>query len=289
MRESLRSRCGLGALAGVYKGERGCSAHSANRKLTRRHSQALRLVGAAGDLDAGDLDAGDLAGGASAFGADVLCALAGSEAVYPLVALSHFVSAAAPLAAAAVAVAVAAMGEGALCHALQPMATRRQAEAEAEAVASLCRRASTHTHTHTHTHLGVALALLSLCLQSLCHRSATSLCPRPPQARTGAVGARGAARCGAPPRGRLARRGDTLGGGALRGGAAQPDRPRRPRRRRHRRLRCEWRQPGGTRARQPGDHLWRHLAAWCGGPRETARTLVGGARPPPLLLLYFSL
>ena len=146
MRESLRSRCGWGALEGVYKGERGCSAHSANRKLTRRHSQALRLVGAAGDLDAGDL-----AGGASAFGADVLCALAGSEAVYPLVALSHFVSAAAPLAAAAVAVAVAAMGEGALCHALQPMATRRQAEAEAEAVASLCRRASIHTHTHTHT------------------------------------------------------------------------------------------------------------------------------------------
>ena len=181
MRESLRSRCGWGALEGVYKGERGCSAHSANRKLTRRHSQALRLVGAVGDLDAGDLDAGDLAGGASAFGADVLCALAGSEAVYPLVALSHFVSAAAPLAAAAVALAVAAMGEGALCHALQPMATRRQAEAEAEAVASLCRRASTHTHTHPlRGSPRSALALPSLCPQSLCHRSATALCHRPP-------------------------------------------------------------------------------------------------------------
>lgn len=68
-------------------------------------------------------------------------ALAGSEAVYqyPLLALSHFVAAAAPLAAATVAVAVAALGEGALCRTLQPLATRRQAEAEDEAVASLCR------------------------------------------------------------------------------------------------------------------------------------------------------
>jgi len=107
---------------------------------------ALRLVGAGG-LAAGDLGgAGDVSGGAAAFGADVMGALAGSEAIiyqYPLLALSHFVSAAAPLAAATVAVAVAALSEGALCRALQPMATRRQAEAEAEAVASLCRRAPT--------------------------------------------------------------------------------------------------------------------------------------------------
>ena len=96
----------------------------------------------AGGLAAGDLGgAGDVSGGAAAFGADVMGALAGSEAVYqyPLLALSHFVAAAAPLAAATVAVAVAALGEGALCRALQPLATRRQAEAEDEAVASLCR------------------------------------------------------------------------------------------------------------------------------------------------------
>ena len=117
-------------------------AYPANRTPPR---QALRLVGAGG-LAAGNLGgAGDLSGGAAAFGADVMGALTGSEAVYqyPLLALSHFVSAAAPLAAATVAVAVAALSEGALCRALQPMATRRQAEAEAEAVASLCRRAPT--------------------------------------------------------------------------------------------------------------------------------------------------
>ena len=119
-------------------------AHPAKCTPTLTPPQALRLLGA-GDLGAGGQGgaggAAGISGGAAAFGADVMGALAGSEAVYqyPLLALSHFVAAAAPLAAGTVAVAVAALGEGALCRVLQPLATRRQAEAEDEAVASLCR------------------------------------------------------------------------------------------------------------------------------------------------------
>lgn len=113
--------------------------------------------------------------------------------------------------------------------------------------------------------------------------SATALlCRRSLQARPCAVGTRGAPRCGAPPRRRLALRGGPLGGGPVRGGAAQPHRPHRPRRRRHRRLRCEWRQPGGARARQPWDHLWSRAAAWC-RPPKAAGGLLGAPTPRPVL------
>ena len=97
---------------------------------------ALQLAGTSADLAEG-------AQAVTAFGEDVMAALAGSDAVWqhPLVPLSHFVTAAAPIAAASVAVAAAAVGEGVLSRNLQPLATRRCAEAEADALASLCRRA----------------------------------------------------------------------------------------------------------------------------------------------------